>query len=203
MKSINNQIEIKIKNSQRGKIIFAEDFKKFGSAEVIRITLFRLCKKGLIVRLSPGIYLYPKRDKDDNIVYPSIHDVIKQIAKRDKARIVPTGLYALNALGLSTQVPMRFMFLSDGAARTVKIGKVRVAFKKTAPKNLAYKSKVCSLVIFALKEIGKGKVNAEELAKIYDTLSHETAEKILHDALLAPHWISDILMNYLKIRNNE
>ena len=203
MQSVNNQIEIEITNGQKGKIIFAEDFKKFGSSEVVRITLFRLCKKGLIVRLSPGIYLYPKRDKDGSIFYPSIHDVIKQIAKRDKAKIMPTGLYALNALGLSTQVPMRFVFLSSGTARTVKIGKVCVTFKKTAPKNLSYKSKVCSLVIFELKEIGKGNVNDDELTKIHEALSHETVEKIMHDTLLAPQWISDILMNYLKRRNNE
>ncbi len=203
MKSINNQIEISIKNGQKGKILFAEDFKKLGSSEVVRITLFRLCKKGLIIRLSPGIYLYPKRDKDSNIFYPSIHDVIKQIAKRDKAKIIPTGLYALNALGLSTQVPMRFVFLSDGTAPTGKNGKVRVTFKKTAPKNLSYKSKVCSLVVFALKEIGKGNVNADKLTKIHEALSHETTEKIMHDTLLAPQWISDILMNYLKRRNNE
>jgi predicted transcriptional regulator of viral defense system len=203
MQSINNQIEIEIENSRKGKILFAEEFKKFGSAEVVRITLFRLCKKGLIIRLSPGIYLYPKRDKDGGIFYPSIQDVIKQIAKRDKARIIPAGLYALNALGLSTQVPMRFVFLSDGAARTVKIGKVSITFKKTAPKNISYKSKVCSLVVSALKEIGKGNVDADELAKIHKALSHETAEKMMHDALLAPQWISDILTNYLKRRNNE
>ena len=203
MQSVNNQIETEIINAQKGKIIFAEDFKKFGSSEVVRITLFRLCKKGVIIRLSPGIYFYPKRDKDGTVFYPSIHDVIKQIAKRDKAKIIPTGSYALNALGLSTQVPMRFVFLSDGTARTVKIGKVRVAFKKTAPKNLSYKSNVCSLVIFALKEIGKGNVNADELSKIYEALSHETTEKIMHDTLLAPQWISDILMNYLKQKNNE
>ncbi|GHT41237.1 hypothetical protein AGMMS49965_10710 [Bacteroidia bacterium] len=188
---------------RKGKIFFAEDFKKFGSAEVVRITLFRLCNKGLIVRLSPGIYLYPKRDKDGNIFYPLIHNIIKQIAKRDKAKIIPTGLYALNALGLSTQVPMRFVFLSSGTARTVKIGKVRVTFKKTAPKNLSYKSEICTLVIFALKETGKGKVQQEELQKIYEALAHENNEKIRHDALLAPRWISDILMNYIKQKNNE
>ena len=203
MQSANNQIERKIIKQKKGNIIFAENFKKYGTSETVRITLFRLCKKGLIVRLSPGIYLYPKRDEDGSVLYPAINDIIKQIAKRDKARIIPTGLYALNALGLSTQVPMRFVFLSDGAARTVKIGRIQVTFKKTAPKNLAYKSKVCSLVVFALKEIGKGNATAEELTKIYTALSHETKEKIMHDALLAPRWISDILLNYIKQNSNE
>ncbi len=203
MQSISNQIESEVLNKKRGSLIFAEEFKTFGSSEVVRITLFRLCRKGLIVRLSPGVYLFPKRDKDGGIFYPSIHDIILQIAKRDKARIVPTGLYALNALGLSTQIPMRFMFLTDGAARIIKIGKVRVTFKKTTPKNLAYKSNVCSLVVFALKEIGKGNANEEELTKIHEALSCESIEKIRHDAMLAPRWISDILLNYVKTRTDE
>jgi D-alanyl-D-alanine carboxypeptidase len=59
------------------------------------------------------------------------------------------------------------------------------------------------LIVFALKEIGKGKVNNEELTKIHKALSHETTEKIMHDALLAPQWISNILINYLKHRDNE
>ncbi|GHT26374.1 hypothetical protein AGMMS4957_21860 [Bacteroidia bacterium] len=150
------------------------------------------------MRLSPGIYLYPKTDRSKEIIYPSIEEIIKQIARRDKARIVPTGLYALNALGLSAQVPMRYVFLTDGAPRTIKIRKLKVKFQKTTPKNLSYKSKICVLVIFALKEIGKDKVQAEELQKIHEVLSHESPEIITHDALLAPQWISEILLNYLK-----
>ncbi|GHT01101.1 hypothetical protein AGMMS49525_00980 [Bacteroidia bacterium] len=202
MQSLSDQIESEIIKKQKGEICFAEDFKKFGNAEVVRIALFRLCRKGIIVRLSARIYLYPKRNKDGDIIHPQIAEIIKQIAKRDNAKIIPIGLSALHALGLSTQDPVHLAFLSSNTTRTMKIGEVRVVFKQTEPKNLSYKSKVCSLAIFALKEIGKSRVQQEELQKIYDALSDESDEKIMHDAQLAPQWILDILMNYIKQRDS-
>jgi predicted transcriptional regulator of viral defense system len=203
MQSINNQIESEIKKKRKGKIFFADEFKKFGSEEVVRITLFRLCNKGLIVRLSAGIYIYPKISKLIGVVYPSIEEVVKQIARREKSRIVPTGLYALNKIGLSTQVPMRFVFLTDGAARELKIAGVKVKFQKTIAKNLSFKGKLTVLVVFALKEIGKNNLQEIELQRINELLSHEAKEIILHDSKLAPNWIAEIMLNTLKKRNNE
>ncbi|MDR0558907.1 MAG: DUF6088 family protein [Prevotellaceae bacterium] len=201
MQSVRNQIRKEIAKRKKGEIIFADELKKFGSAGAVRVTLFRLCKEGFIVRLSPCIYLYPNRNANDRIFYPPINGIIEQIAKHDNTKIVPTGMYALNALGLSDKMSLHFVFLHDGSARTLKIGKVLVVFKKTAPEKLSYESKVCALVIFALKKIGKSNTTAEELTKIYEALSHETDANIIHDASLAPQWISNILMNYLKKRS--
>lgn len=91
MQSISNQIVTKIKKNGRGKIIFTNDFSLLGTEFVIRQTLSRLCKEGLILRLSAGIYIYPKISKLVGIVYPSVEEVVKQIAKHEKSRIVPTG----------------------------------------------------------------------------------------------------------------
>jgi predicted transcriptional regulator of viral defense system len=203
MQSISNQIESEIKKKCKGKIFFADEFKKFGSEEVVRITLFRLCNKGLIVRISAGIYIYPKMSKLVGVVYPSVEEVVKQIAKHEKSRIVPTGLYALNKIGLSTQVPMRFVFLTDGAAREMKIAGVKVKFQKTIAKNLSFKGKLTVLVVFALKEIGKNNLQKNELQRINELLSHETKEIILHDSKLVPNWIAEIMLNTLKAKNNE
>jgi hypothetical protein len=201
MQSIHNQIEIEIKRKRRGKIIFASDFKRLGSNEAVRLTLFRLCKENMIIRLSTGIYLYPKISKRIGIVYPSIEDIAKSIAKREKARLIPTGLYALNRLGLSTQVPMRVIFLTDGAPRVIKVGKkATVRFKKTVAKHLSFKGKISTLVIFALKEIGKDKVTDGELKLIKEALALEKEENIVHDLMLAPEWISKIIK---KLTDNE
>jgi hypothetical protein len=155
------------------------------------------------VRLSAGIYIYPKISKLVGVVYPSVEDVVKQIGKHEKSRFVPTGLYALNKIGLSTQVPMRFVFLTDGAARELKIAGVRVKFQKTIAKNLAFKGKLTVLVVFALKDIGKDNLQESELHRINELLSHETKEIILHDSKLAPNWIAEIMLNTLKTPNNE
>jgi len=194
MQSIHSQIESEIKRKRRGKIFFASDFKKIGSNEAVRLTLFRLCEQGLIIRLSTGIYLYPKISKQIGIVYPSIEEIAKSIAKREKARLIPTGLYALNKLGLSTQVPMRVVFLTDGAPRVVKVGKkATVKFKKTVAKHLSFKGKITTLIVFALKEIGKDKVTESQFERIKEALKLEKKDNIIHDAALAPEWISKII----------
>jgi len=199
MQSTHYQIKNTIIKKRRGKIIFADDFRVFGTGVAVRHTLSRLCKEEFIIRISNGIYLYPKISKRIGIVYPSIEDIAKAIAKKEKARLIPTGAYALNKLGLSTQVPMKVVFLTDGAPRIIKVGKkATIRFKKTIAKYLSFRGNITKLVIFALKEIGKDKVSESELKKIKAALSHETDENIAYDVTLAPEWIADIVLKMMK-----
>jgi hypothetical protein len=201
MQTINNEIIIFIKRNRKGRIFFANEFRKFGSYEAVRQTLSRLCRKNFLVRLSAGIYLYPIIDKEIGIVYPSIENIAKTIAKREKTRMVPTGAYALNALGLSTQVPAKVVFLTDGTARVVKVGKkATIKFKRTVAKNLSYKGKISLMAISSLKEIGQSRATAEQLQKIKEALLLEKREDLIYDAGLAPVWISNII---LKLIENE
>lgn len=199
MQSTHNKIENEIKKGKRGKIIFLSDFTDYGTDVAVRHTFSRLCKSGLLIRLSAGIYLYPEIDKEIGIIYPSIEKIAKEIAKQEKARIIPTGAYALNALGLSTQVPMRVVFLTDGTPRMINIeGKASIKFKKTAPKYLSFKSKLVSLVVFALREIGENKATAEQLAQIKKLLQNEKQEIIIHDLTLAPAWVKNSILKLLQ-----
>jgi hypothetical protein len=201
MQNVSNQIKEIIKKKRKGSVFFTDEFRQSGSNDAIRQTLSRLCKEGFIIRLSAGIYLYPKRDRYIGTLYPSIETIARAIAKQEKARIIPTGVYALNALGLSTQVPMRVVFLTDGTPRMINIeGKASIRFQKTIPKYLSFKGKITSLVIFALKEIGKDKLTNAHIEKIRKLLHLETRKNILHDAQLAPAWISGII---LKLVENE
>ncbi|MDR3286798.1 MAG: DUF6088 family protein [Prevotellaceae bacterium] len=194
MQSTHNKIEELIKKKGRGKIIFANDFSLYGTHYAVRHALSRLCQNGMIVRLSAGIYLYPKIDKELGLLYPSLDTVAKNIAKKDKARIAPTGLYALNRLGLSTQVPMNIVYLTDGSPRRIKIGKGKgILFKHTAPKNLAFKNDLAMLVVFALKEITKDRVTREHLDRIKYVIQKVSKEDILQDINLMPAWIKSLI----------
>lgn len=195
---IENKIAAKIKNLPKGSILFVEDFLDYGNTENIKKALLRLKEKGMLVRLAFGIYLYPKTDRELGVLYPSVEEIAKAIARRDKARIIPTGVQALNKLGLSTQVPLKAVYLTDGAARVVKIGNRTITFKKTSPKNLLAKGEISGLVIQALKSIGKDKVEEEMLVKVKSMLKKENRENIMHDAKLAPAWINKILMSTIK-----
>lgn len=196
--SIARKILGKIKNHNRSKLFSPDDFSGIGSVDAIRQALHRLTKDGFLVRLAQGIYLYPKIDKELGVLYPPIEDIAKVIAKRDRARIVPTGVYALNRLGLSTQVPMRIVYLTDGAPRNIQIGKQSIKFKKTVPRNLSTKGEISGLVIQALREIGKDNSSQEQLTRINELLRKEDIRILIHDAKLAPVWISEIMLSALK-----
>jgi predicted transcriptional regulator of viral defense system len=152
---VENKIAEAVKTYPKGSVLFVDDFLEYGNPESVKKAMLRLKEKEILVRLAHGMYLYPKVDKELGVLLPSTEDIAKAIARRDKARIVPTGVQALNKLGLSTQVPMKVVYLTDGAARTVKIGKRTITFKKTSPKNLSIKGEISGLAIQALKTIGQ------------------------------------------------
>lgn len=188
-----------LQHTPKGSVLFVDDFLDFGSPDSIKKALYRLTnEKGLLVRLAHGIYLYPKTDKELGTLYPSTEEIAKAIARRDKARIIPTGVYALNRLGLSTQVPMKIVYLTDGATRSIKIGKRTISFKRTSPRNLMTTGEISTLAIQALKEIGQENVDEQILKQLEVVLKKETQENILHDAKLAPAWINKILKQSLK-----
>ena len=187
------QITEALKQLPKGSVLFVDDFLDYGNPESVKKALLRLKEKNLLVRLAHGIYLFPKIDKELGVLFPSTEDIAKAIARRDKARIVLTGVQALNKLGLSSQVPMKVVYLTDGAARTVKVGKRTISFKKTSPKNLLTQGEISSLVIQALKTIGQNNIDNETIKKILDILKNEQQENIKNDAKLSPAWIHKIL----------
>lgn len=197
MESIQEKIKETVLKTKRGILLFPEDFNTFGSSEAVRLALHRLEKQGIITRIAQGIYVRPIISDYIGEVLPSAEEVAIGIAKRDRIKIVPTGVYALNALGLSTQVPMNLVYLTDGAPRIIKIGKRTIKFKKTTPKNLLAKGEISSLVIQALREIGLDQITADEEKKIIELLKKETPDNLLNDIHLAPVWIKKIMQKAL------
>lgn len=193
IQSVEYKIELTIKSKPRGFLLFPEDFAAKGSAESIRKALQNLKEKGLINQVAHGIYVRPIISELIGEVMPTAEDVAKGIAKRDRIRTVPTGAFALHALGLSTQIPMNIVLLTDGSPRVIKVGKRTIKFKKTTPKNLLAKGQISRLVIQALKEIGNGNITKEEEKKIITLLQKEEVNLLEHDINLAPVWIQKIM----------
>jgi len=197
METTGKQIESFIKRRPRGTLFFPDDFGRYGSSDAVRKALERLTDKGHIVRVAHGIYVRPEESKYIGVVMPPVEAIAEAIAKRDKIRTIPTGAYALNALGLSTQIPMKIVMLTDGSPREIKIGRRTITFKKSTPANLMAKGKISRLVIQALKEIGHGKVNEDDEHKILDLLRKEDRKDLEHDISLAPVWIQKIMKKAL------
>jgi len=193
--SIEIQVLSKIGKARRGSLFFTENFLNFGTAKVVSKASERLTKQGELLRVTTGMYVGIALDSVIGPTKLGIEAISKAIAKRDKARIVPTGLYALNRLGLSTQVPLNILYLTDGDARKIKIGDRSITFKKTTPKNIAALGVISRLAIQALRTLEKDKITADEIEKIQQLLKMEKATQLI----LKAYRLIPLLVNGKKI----
>lgn len=201
---ISKQIEREIKALQKGKILFVSDFTTEHNYETARKVLQRLCNKNKLIRLSRGIYYLPKQNKMLGVIYPTAEQIAQAIAKRDKARIIPTGSYALYKLGLSTQIPMNVVYLTDGSARKIQVGNQKISFKKTSPKNLAVNNQLSNLIIQALKDLGESKINNNIKNKLKEIINKSGESQIIKkDIINAPVWIKKIMLQIIKEIQND
>lgn len=192
--TLEKQIISSVKKNKRGIAFFVEDFVAYGNSKACGKALERLVESEQLIRVGRGIYALPKKSMlIGTYILPTIEDIAKDIARRDKARIVPTGLYAMNMLGLTNQVPLKAVYLTDGAPRKITIANRVLIFKKATPKNLSAKGDISSLVIQALKTIGKDNVTEDIETRVIDFLKKEKTENLVNDIRLAPEWIRIIM----------
>jgi capsule polysaccharide export protein KpsE/RkpR len=131
-------------------------------------------------------------------LYPNIEEIAREIAKRDKARIAPTGVMALYLLGLTTQVPLKAVYLTDGSQREVKIGNRAIKFKRTVPKSFAIKDELLHLIVQAFREKGQREITEEFLKTIKYSIA-KLDEKVMRNQLgYAPVWIQKQINNLYK-----
>ncbi len=186
-----------ITSCPRGSIFFPEDFSFIAGVKLVNAALTRICEEGIIVRLAQGIYCYPEIDEKYGIgkLLPSIDEIAHAISNRDKSRIVPTGAYAMNILGLSTQLQANVVYYTDGSPRRIKIGNGRgILFKRSSEmKRFAYGNDLMLLIVAALREIGNGKVTEKEKNIIAKHLGNVSDADFNKDIALAPAWVQKLL----------
>ena len=186
-----------VEQTKEGTILIPDDFTTCGTPDAVRSGLSRLCRNGLLYRFAKGIYYRPLYDKwDGTLREPSLDAIALKIAQRDNARIIPTGAYALNKLGLSTQVPANIIYITDGSARQVKFGEgKRITFRHSNDLgNFAYQSQLMQLAVLAMREIGEKTITEDQKGIIKNMItSHVSEQEFNHDIVLAPTWIKKIL----------
>jgi hypothetical protein len=190
--AIDSRILASIHGRGRGSVIVPADFLDIGSREAVDLSLHRLARKGTIRRLARGVYDFPKEHPVLGPLAPSAEDVAKALAGRDRTRVQPAGAYAANALGLTEQVPARAVFLTDGPARTVKIGATTIQLRRTTAKNMETAGRLSGLLIQALRELGQEHITKERRDHLKRTLPADKRRELLKDLRLAPAWMHAI-----------
>ncbi len=189
-----NKIKERIIESPKGSIFITSDFFDIADTDVVNKSLSRLTKTNLIRRVMRGIYEYPEHsDFLNEFVAPSPNKVARALARNYGWTIVPSGDTALNILGLSTQVPTVWSYVSDGSYKTYKFSKVILQFKPTTNKEITDITYKTALVIQAIKALGKDNINYKIIQKISNSLTLEEKEVMLVEAKHARAWIYETI----------
>jgi hypothetical protein len=197
--TITRSVTEKVKEAKPGTVFFPADLLEFGAPDAIHQTFSRLAKNKTLFRLAKGIYVKPTMDPELGALRPSLEDVAQQIAERDKVVIRPTGAAALNKLGLSTQVPTKVVYLTNGNPKRIKVGRSTIVFKKTTHKQLAVQPETVFLAIQALIALREQADDPAIIRQLTEVLGVEKPADIREGARLAPQRIGRILY---QIANN-
>jgi hypothetical protein len=155
------------------------------------MALQRLTEDDTIQRLGRGLYYYPKKHPVLGIMSPAPADIAKAIAGRAKARLLPSGAYAANLLGLSEQVPAKITFLTDAPSKKVRVGKQVVELKQASSRTMATANKISGLVTQAFRYLGRKNIRPEMIAALSHRLNGRQKKILLQDSSSAPAWIAD------------
>lgn len=193
MQSIQDKILARIKSKGTGWSFSKKDFSDLGSDGSIRLALMRIEGAGNIRRVCRGIYDCPKYSELlHKTLSPDFDQTAQAIARKSGWTIHPSGAAALNLLGLSTQVPAKILYLSDGPTKTVQAGPWTIRFKNTALKEMKLKSKT-SLMVQAIKSLGRDQFDAATIISFRNAFTAQERRQILKDAPVVADWIYELI----------
>jgi hypothetical protein len=193
LKSIDSQVIARIKGKARGWVFTPTDFLDLGSSKAVGLALMRHTAAGTIRKLARGLYHYPRTHTRLGMIAPSMDDIANALKGRDSVRLQLSGAHAANQLGISDQVPMRTVFLTDGPSRKVQIGRQQIVLKQTTPRQMATAERVSGTVIQALRWLGKHNVDGRIVAALRRNLSDEHKQQLLKDLRYAPAWVAKVM----------
>ena len=185
-------LKSRIKALPVDSVLFRSDYPEYHS-EFVGSTLAELTESGVLFKMAQGIYVKPRKSRF-GLVLPSIEKIVQAIAMRDNAEVLPSGTTALNALGLSTQVPMNYSYLTSGSERTIKLANRQVVLKRGVPKNFCYKTRLIALLTQALRALKQENIGDSERQIIRELIAKETdKESLAKDVDAMPGWMKRII----------
>lgn len=194
-----NRIKDRISSMDKGTVLTISDFLDIANYDATKNALSKLEKEGILKREVRGIYKIPNYNKKLKIEVPANPDEIAMaVAKNNKWTIIPKGDAALNKLGLSTQVPAVYEYVSDGPTKEYEYGKFKIKMHKRSNKYISGVTIKSGMVIEAIKTIGQKNMNDDYRKLIADRLSNKDMEILLEDGRVTARWINEEIVKILK-----
>ena len=192
--TIENKALSRIYGTGRGWAFSPKDFADLGSRASIDLALHRLNNKATIRRVIRGIYDYPRYSELlRQEMGPDIHQVAKALARKFGWRIQASGAAAANLMGLSTQIPRRYIYQSDGPDRGYEVGTVDLPFKHTALKEIGFKLDESGLIVQAFKSLGEDQISPEVIEQTRKWLPENKRSRVLKDTERVTGWVYEAI----------
>lgn len=191
---ISDKVIARIYGKGRGWSFSQIDFSDLASRENVDTILHRLEKRSTIRRLLPGIYDYPKMSALVNEkLPPDIPQVAQALARKFGWTIVPSGETALNILGITNQIPARYVYSSNGRSKTYQIGNRELEFKKGMLRESNFKHDESAILVQAIRAIGQGKITPDILNQLKDSVPAGKKKQILRDTRSVTGWVYEVI----------
>ncbi len=194
MQSILDKVLARIQRRGRGFSFSAKDFLDLGTRSSVDKALSALTKTGKTRRVCRGVYDYPRvNEKLGGELSPDYDQVAHAIARRNGVRIEASGAWAANLLGLSTQVPAKIVYLTNGTSRSYKVGNQTIEFQRVAPKELLAKKGAATLVVQALTHLGRKHVDEAVIQTLRSRLPQSERQALLKNTRFTTDWVYEAI----------
>lgn len=192
--SCQNEIMKKILRAPHGTGFTASDFADVAEPRTVGKSLERLAAAGKIRRVMRGVYDRPRYSELlQEYEAPSPVGIAEALARNYHWTIVPSGQIVLNQLGLSTQVPAAWTFVSDGPYKSYQMGGITLRFKHSTNKNISGMSFKSAMVVRALKELGQKYVQENVIGKLRSHLTHDEKQRLYRESQRATAWMRPVI----------
>ncbi|MCD8028985.1 MAG: DUF6088 family protein [Erysipelotrichaceae bacterium] len=204
MNSLSDKIINRMEEMPKGTIYANNDFYDLGNSDAIRQSLSRLTNENKIYRLIDGYYTIPYYiEIIHEYSYPSNDELAKKIADKYAWNIAPYEDTALNRIGISTQVPVAYEYISDGPYREYEYMDKTIKFKHTANRNISPYSQQVSLIIQSIKAIGKDNITDKHIQIIKHYKDEYVYDDLLKETKSLPVWVYNIIKIICEETMNE
>lgn len=159
MQTLADQIMERASTLPEGTLIAAKALLHLGSRAAVDQALSRLVRRGRLLRAGRGVYMRPLESRFGART-PSIEKVVRAVSEQRGEVVASNGAAAANALGLTTQVPIRMVYLTNGKSRTFSVGKQTVEFQHAPAWQLLLADRPAGEAVRALAWLGPEKAGS-------------------------------------------
>ena len=189
-------------SKRQGEAVPVRDFLDLGTRAAVAQALSRLVRQEEIRQVGRGLYELPRVGKLLNKpVVQSPDELVRAWARKNGLRVVPSGAYAANLLGLTTQVPAKITYYTNGRTRSLTLGPYSVKLLNRGPKTMDVKGRLAPLIFQSLRHLGQKGVTPKAIRHLRSKLSKKEKAELQRNLRYAAAWMKPIIEQIVREEN--